>query len=114
MKFIYCLLTISLLFLSSCGVSKSSAPLPNAETISFSLTNDSGESIPLLIPGVMNPSLSPFSRSGVSLKVGQNVLFRYKGKSRILLVVDSSIQDNAVIEVSQLLEQKKMELDKEG
>jgi hypothetical protein len=59
-------------------------------------------SIPLLIPGVMNPNLSPFSNSGVTLKIGQEILYRKNRKSRILFVVDDSIEEGSVIEVSQI------------
>ena len=39
--------------------------------ITFTLQNKTAKSIPLIIPSVMNPNLSPFSKSGVDLKVGQ-------------------------------------------
>ncbi len=81
-----------------------------AKYIKFTLVNDSNASIPLLIPSVMNPNLSPNSRSGVSLKVGQKILFRSKGKKHILLVVDDAIQNGDEIEVSALLEQRKATL----
>jgi hypothetical protein len=48
---------------------------------SFTLRNNSAKSIPLLIPDVMNPNLSPFSNSGVDLKMGQEILFKEKGRS---------------------------------
>ena len=79
-------------------------------SISFTLANKSAESIPLIIPGVMNPNLSPMSNSGVSLAVGQQILFRYKGKNQVLLVVDRSIQEGAKIDVATLLKEKKAEL----
>ncbi|MFY8214091.1 MAG: hypothetical protein ACOVKJ_06505 [Flavobacterium sp.] len=37
--------------------------------------NGSFSSIPLVIPGVMNPNLSPLSNSGISLDVGQKFIF---------------------------------------
>ncbi len=79
--------------------------------VGFTLRNNSLKSIPLIIPGVMNPNLSPVSNSGVDLKVGQKILFKYKGKRRVLLVVDKSLEGQ-VIDVSKLLKQKKLELDK--
>ncbi|MEL6674699.1 MAG: hypothetical protein AAFR61_20990 [Bacteroidota bacterium] len=78
--------------------------------IDFTLKNNSAKSIPLLIPSVMNPNLSPFSNSGVSLKVGQKILFRMNGKKHVLLVVDDKIQEGDVIEVSSLLKARKKEL----
>lgn len=78
--------------------------------VSFSLMNDTAKSIPLLIPSVMNPNLSPFSRSGVDLKYGQKILFRHKGKRYTLLVVDETIKNGDKIKVGELLKQRKKEL----
>lgn len=78
--------------------------------VSFTLRNDSAKSIPLIIPDVMNPNLSPYSNSGVTLKVGQEILFKAKGKKRVLLVVDEEIQEGNVIEVSDLLATRKRDL----
>lgn len=77
---------------------------------SFTLENTTGKSIPLLIPSVMNPNLSPFSKSGVDLKVGQEILFREKGKKYVLLTVDEKIQNGATLNVSELIKDKKKEL----
>lgn len=41
------------------------------------------QSIPLIIPTVMNPSLSPNSSSGVSLQSGREILYRYKGNTTV-------------------------------
>lgn len=73
----------------------------------FTLENKSAKSIPLLIPNVMNPNLSPLSKSGVDLKVGQEILFKYKGSKHLLLKVDESIANGDVIDVAELLKQKK-------
>ncbi len=80
----------------------------------FTLENKSAKSIPLLIPNVMNPNLSPNSQSGVDLKIGQEILFRYKGQRHLLLKVDESVQNGDVIDVAQLLEQKKNALKNKG
>ncbi|MEL6250823.1 MAG: hypothetical protein AAFR87_02330 [Bacteroidota bacterium] len=80
------------------------------EKVVFTLRNNSLKSIPLLIPGVMNPNLSPQSNSGVTLKVGQKILFKYKGKKRILLIVDESLEGKT-LNVSRLLKEKKREID---
>jgi hypothetical protein len=82
----------------------------NREYVNFTLLNNSAKSIPLLIPNVMNPNLSPFSSSGVSLKIGQEILFHEKGKKYTLLVVDDTIEEGAEIEVSKLLKARKKEL----
>lgn len=92
--------------------------LPNAvnqspseqKYISFTLLNTSGESIPLIIPNVMNPNLSPNSRSGVDLKIGQEILFKTKGKKYVLLTVDSTIKNGDELDVPKLLEKRKTEL----
>ncbi len=78
--------------------------------ISFTLTNPSTESIPLIIPNVMNPNLSPRSSSGVDLKVGQELLFRNGLKRYVLLTVDKTINEVQEIDVYQVLLERKKEL----
>lgn len=73
--------------------------------ISFTLRNETAKSIPLIIPNVMNPNLSPFSNSGVDLKVGQKIYFRKKGKKVLFLEVDESIKDGDVIKVGALMKE---------
>ena len=80
------------------------------EYISFTLRNTTAKSIPLIIPTVMNPNLSPFSNSGVDLKVGQKVLFKAKGKKQVLLVVGRNIKQGEVIDVAKILKKRKKEL----
>ncbi len=84
----------------------------STDYVKFQLRNPSLKSIPLSIPGVMNPNLSPMSNSGVTLKVGQKILFRYNGKKRVLLIVDSSLEGQ-VLNVSKLIQKRKKELDAE-
>lgn len=84
---------------------------PQGPYIKFTLRNGSGESIPLIIPNVMNPNLSPYSNSGVSLMVGQEILFKYKGKKRVLFVVTEDIKEGDKIEVSSILERRMKEID---
>lgn len=79
--------------------------------INFTLQNKSPKAIPLIIPGVMNPNLSPFSKSGVSLKIGQEILFKEKGKRQVLLTVDNSIKDGDILDIAQLLKERKRELE---
>ena len=76
------------------------------KTVSFTLRNESTRSIPLIIPGVMNPNLSPFSNSGVNLKPGQEIFFRHKGKKRLLLKVDETLEGQT-IKVAKLLKERK-------
>jgi len=77
--------------------------------VQFVLANTSDQPIPLLIPNVMNPNLSPNSESGVDLKKGQEILFRSEGKKYVLLTVDADIEDGAIIDVADvLLERKKV------
>ena len=78
--------------------------------VSFTLRNTTVKSIPLIIPSVMNPNLSPMSNSGVDLKFGQEILFRKNGKKYLLLVVDDSIKNGDVLDVADLLEKRKQEL----
>ena len=82
----------------------------NEGLISFTLVNSSDESIPLIIPNVMNPNLSPNSKSGVDLKIGQELIFRNRGKRYVLFTVDESIQDGQQVDVFQLLQERKKEL----
>ncbi len=77
------------------------------EYVSFILRNTTAKSIPLIIPSVMNPNLSPFSKSGVDLKLGQEILFKAKGKKYVLLTVDKSIAEGDEINVAQLLKDRK-------
>lgn len=82
----------------------------NDGLINFTLVNSSNESIPLIIPNVMNPNLSPNSNSGVSLKIGQELIFRNRGKRYVLFTVDESITEGDKIDVYELLQERKKEL----
>lgn len=73
------------------------------ESISFTLNNSSLKSIPLIIPNVMNPNLSPLSNSGVDLKIGQEIFFKNKGKKILLLRVSDKIKEGEIIDVNQLI-----------
>lgn len=71
------------------------------------------KSIPLVIPSVMNPNLSPLSNSGVSLNIGQNVYFYPNGTSKkreLLFTVDDSFQQDQVLEIDAMIEKRKKEL----
>jgi hypothetical protein len=88
-----------------------------AQSIHFTFHNGSLKSIPLVIPSVMNPNLNPFSNSGVSLNVGQNVYFYPNGKSKkreLLFMVDESFQQDQVLEIDAMIEKRKKELKANG
>jgi hypothetical protein len=83
------------------------------QSIQFTFHNGSLKSIPLVIPSVMNPNLSPLSNSGIELKIGQNVYFYPNGttkKRELLFKVDDSYQQNQVLEIDELIEKRKKEL----
>lgn len=73
--------------------------------------NQSNVSIPLQIPGVMNPNLSPKSKSGVTLKKGQEVFFKYKGKKTILLKIKDE-KDGDILIINELIEKRIAEMEK--
>lgn len=92
------------------AIDQISDPKNESGYVSFTLLNNTAKSIPLLIPSVMNPNLSPFSKSGVDLKYGQKILFKQNGKRHVLLIVDQSIKDGDQIKVGQLLKSRKKAL----
>lgn len=95
---------ICILFAFMCSVAVFAAgPVP------FTLRNTSMTSIPLWIPGVMNPNLSPVSNSGVDLKVGQKIFFKHRGKKYLLLKVTEEQRDQT-LNVPKLIRERKAEL----
>jgi len=75
--------------------------------------NGSFKSIPLIIPGVMNPNLSPKSNSGVSLNVGQKVYFFPNGKKKnreLLFIVDTTWKKDTILQIDEIIEKRKIEL----
>jgi hypothetical protein len=86
----------------SSGKKKSTKPLTPQRA--FYLENNTAQSLPLRIPGVMNPKLSPFSRSGVDLPNGQKIYLDLKGKKILILTVTDSIPHGARIDVATLIE----------
>jgi len=79
------------------SVLASTNPVLVAPGIGFTLANRSLKSIPLQIPGVMNPNLSPMSNSGLSLAVGQEVFFFEGKKKHLLLVVRPEFEGQTLI-----------------
>lgn len=87
--------------------SRDDADMP--EFIGFTLRNASLKPVPLIIPNVMNPNLSPKSNSRVYLPLGQEILIREKGSRYVRLVVDESIPEGQVIDVPRLIRARKKE-----
>ena len=83
------------------GISNKTKPLTPQRA--FYLENHTAQRIPLLIPGVMNPNLSPFSRSGVDLINGQKIYLNLKGKKILILTVTDSIMHGDRIDVATLI-----------
>lgn len=78
-----------------------------APVVNFTLHNSSLRSIPLIIPNVMNPNLSPLSNSGVSLKWGQEIYYRKGNKKILILTIDKSIQNGDKVDVPSLIKDLK-------
>ncbi|TDQ18497.1 hypothetical protein DFQ04_0299 [Algoriphagus boseongensis] len=77
--------------------------------VGLTFYNSSKSSIPLIIPGVMNPNLNPMSTSGVALKIGQEVFFKVNGKKYLLLKIDNTYQDGQVLDIPTLIKVRKKE-----
>lgn len=71
--------------------------------------NSSAKSIPLAIPGVMNPRLVPFSTSNLELTVGQEIFFFHQGQSYLLLRVAPGLEQDK-IDVPDLIRSRKKAL----
>jgi hypothetical protein len=91
---------------------KKSKEISKKEEITFQFTfkNTSMKSIPLFIPGVMNPNLSPNSSSGIGLRIGQEVFFKKNGKKYLLLKVNEKNYENEVIIINELIKKRIKEL----
>ena len=73
-------------------------------TVGFYLVNTTAQTLPILIPGIMNPKLTPFSQSGVELPWGQKILLKTPGKDLLLLTVSDTIRKGARIDVADLID----------
>ena len=85
----------------------------NAQNIPMTFHNGSFKSIPLFIPGVMNPNLNPYSNSGVGLDVGQKIYFFTDGKKKskaLLFFVAASFKKDTVLQIDKIIEKRKKEL----
>jgi len=89
---------------------KSDIDYKDSTYVKFTLRNNSMKSIPLVIPRVMNPNLSPQSNSGVTLKLGQKIFFKKGRKKYVLLVVDETLKEGMVLDVAKLIKERKKEL----
>jgi hypothetical protein len=87
---------------ASTGAKKHTRPLTPQRA--FYLENNTAQSLPLRIPGVMNPNLTPFSRSGVDLPNGQEIYTNVNGKRILILTVTDSIPHGARIDAARLIE----------
>ncbi len=81
-----------------------------SQGVNLTFHNGSLASIPLIIPGVMNPNLSPQSNSGVTLDYGQKVFFKEKGKQYLLFEVDETFKNGDVLEIHDLIKARKKQL----
>ena len=105
MKNIFIILLLSFFFVSV-----------KAQNIPMTFHNGSFRSIPLIIPGVMNPNLNPKSNSGVSLDIGQKVYFLPNGKRNskaLLFTVDTTFKKDTVLQIDEIIKKRKLELLKE-
>jgi hypothetical protein len=73
-------------------------------TVAFYLVNSTAQTLPVLIPGIMNPKLTPFSQSGVELPWGQKIFLKTAGEKLLLLTVTDSIPKGARIDVADLID----------
>lgn len=77
--------------------------------VPFTLHNNTPFKIPLSIPGVMNPNLSPMSDSKVDLGVGQKIFFYVKKKKYLLLEVTDALKGKK-LDVGDLIAMRRKEL----
>jgi hypothetical protein len=82
-----------------------------ASAADLTFKNTSLRSIPLEIPGVMNPNLNPMSDSGVTLDKGQKIYFKYKGQRTLLLEITNQ-KDGDIIVINDVIAARRAELDK--
>ena len=86
----------------SFGKKKSIQPLTPQRA--FYLVNNTGQTLPLRIPGIMNPKLNPYSRSGVDLPNGQKIYLDLKDNQILILTVTDSIPNGARIDLGTLID----------
>jgi len=82
----------------------------DGRSVGLTFRNASDRSIPLQIPGVMNPNLSPRSNSGVELEGGQEVFFTYRGRRTLLLRICNEKAGEMIL-VNDVIARRTAELD---
>jgi len=82
----------------------------DGRSVALTFRNTSERSIPLQIPGVMNPNLNPKSNSGVDLKGGQEVFFTYRGRKTLLLRICDERAGDTIL-VNEVIARRTAELD---
>jgi hypothetical protein len=81
-----------------------------SQAIPMTFHNGSLKSIPLNIPGIMNPNLSPLSNSGIELEPGQKIFYfpnGKKGKKELLFEVDNTFRKDTILQINEIIKQKK-------
>ena len=86
----------------SFGKKKSIQPLTPQRA--FYLVNNTGQTLPLHIPGIMNPKLNPYSRSGVDLPNGQKIYLDLRDNQILIFTVTDSIPNGARIDLATLID----------
>ncbi|MFN9087652.1 MAG: hypothetical protein ACK5W7_09040 [Gemmatimonadaceae bacterium] len=84
----------------------------DGRSVKLTFRNNSDRSIPLQIPRVMNPNLSPMSNSGVTLEGGQAIFFKYRGKKTLLLRICDE-KPGEVVLIDEVIARRTVELDAE-
>jgi len=98
------LTTLKVEFSLQKGISgKKKTPRPLTPQRAFYLENNTAQTLPLVIPGVISPKLNPFSRSGVDLPNGQKVYLNLNGKRILILTISDSIKQGDRIDVANLI-----------
>lgn len=105
-KYLVILASILLFTITSCG-SSGVIIAEQVRQVTIKLENPSDELIELVIPGYSNPAIYPNESETVKLKEGKEILFRISGKNYTLLKVDERTEDNLVVDVAQLLKERK-------
>lgn len=83
----------------------------NAYAADLTFENKSAVSIPLEIPGVMNPNLNPRSKSSLTLDKGQKVFFKYKGKRTLLLEITNQKNGETIV-INELIAKRIKEIER--
>jgi len=95
----------SLALLAGVIVAPNAVHAQDSKSVSLTLHNGSAVSIPLKIEKVMNPNLSPFSNSAVTVAEGTRIWYRKENKWVDFLVVTADL-NGTVVEVDELLKKK--------